>query len=122
MSLVFFLVRRALAKAFGGTNPMQQQGQQQRGHQPHANPRQPRQTANNSDVVETIWAGMSATQLRTSFGMPQSKQNIQGGEIWVYANLNGQGTETEITIENGIVSGWKDTVSPPPTLSQGERG
>jgi len=92
LSLIFYLVKRALARAFGQA---QQQTQQS--------------SSPSHDVVETIWAGMSVTQLRTTFGTPQSKRNIQGGEIWVYANLNGQGTETSITIQNGMVVSWQNT-------------
>lgn len=95
LSLIFYLVKRALARVFGQMQQTQQSTRQQSSSASH-------------DVVETIWAGMSINQLRTAFGTPQSKQNIQGGEIWVYANLNGQGTETAITIRDGVVSNWKN--------------
>ncbi len=104
MSLIFYLVKRALARTFGNMP------------EPHQQPN-PQNTSSSHDVVETIWAGMSVNQLRTTFGTPKSKQNSQGGEVWVYANLNGQGTETEITIENGMVAGWKDKVSSSSSLS-----
>jgi hypothetical protein len=101
LSLIFYLVKRALARAFGNVQQAQQSSRT------HADPYQQSSSAGH-DVVETIWAGMSINQLRTAFGTPQSKQNIQGGEVWVYANLNGQGTETAITIENGMVSNWSN--------------
>ena len=103
LSLIFYLVKRALARAFGAVQ------QTQASSRTHSDPYQ-QSSSPSHDVVETIWAGMSVTQLRTTFGTPQSKQNIQGGEIWAYANLNGQGTETSITIQNGMVVSWQNTI------------
>ena len=104
MSLIFYLVKRALARMFG-----QMQQQKQQSSRTHADPYQ-QSSSTGHDVVETIWAGMGVNQLRTAFGTPQSKQNIQDGEIWTYANLNGQGTETAITIQDGVVISWENTV------------
>jgi hypothetical protein len=103
MSLIFYLVKRALARAFGNVQQSQQSSRT------HADPYQ-QSSSTGHDVVETIWAGMGVNQLRTAFGTPQSKQNIQDGEIWTYANLNGQGTETAITIQDGVVISWENTV------------
>jgi hypothetical protein len=103
LSLIFYLAKRALARMFG------QMQQTQASSRTHPDPHQ-QSYSTGHDVVETIWAGMSVTQLRTTFGTPQSKRNIQGGEIWVYANLNGQGTETSITIQNGMVVSWQNTI------------
>lgn len=105
LSLIFYLVKRALARAFGAV----QQSQHSSRHSQSEHQNQ-QSSSPSHDVVETIWAGMSVTQLRTTFGTPQSKQNIQGGEIWAYANLNGQGTETSITIQNGMVVSWQNTI------------
>ena len=104
MSLIFYLAKRALARMFG-----QMQQQKQQSSRTHADPYQ-QSSSTGHDVVETIWAGMGVNQLRTAFGTPQSKQNIQGGEVWTYANLNGQGTETSITIENGMVKSWQNSI------------
>jgi hypothetical protein len=95
MSLIFYLAKRILAQIFN-SRPMSRSDDA-------PNP------VSQKDIVETIWAGMSRDQLHTSFGMPQSKENTQGGEVWVYANLNGQGTETSIVIEAGLVKSWKNT-------------
>lgn len=99
MSLIFYVVRRMLARTFGNMPQPQHPSQSQS---------TPRQSSSGHDVVETIWAGMSLDQLRTTFGTPLSKETIQGGEIWTYANLNGQGSRTSITIQNRQVTSWQD--------------
>lgn len=116
MSLIFFLVKRMLAKAFGAdmldpqahnrTTPQQRPSSSQPYSQRTAN-------QNTLDVVETMWVGMSADQLRAAFGVPLSKENIAGGEVWIYANLNGQGVQTAITIQNNLVAHWQDIRTPP---------
>ncbi len=101
---MMYLVKRALAKSFGN---MQQHNSQH----PH---QRPQSSQPQHDVVETIWAGMTTDQLRAAFGTPQSKENSkekneessEGGEIWIYSNLNGQGTRTAITVENQKVKSW----------------
>ncbi len=98
MSLIMYLVKRALAKSFGN---MPQQNSQHPQYKPQ--PSQPQH-----DVVETIWAGMTTDQLRTAFGAPQSKEKNEANEIWVYPNLNGHGTQTRITIENNAIKQWQD--------------
>ena len=105
LSLIFFVVKRALARAFGTV----QQSQNSSRHKQSEHQNQ-QSSSSHTDVVETIWVGMNVNQLRTTFGTPQSKQNIQSGEIWLYANLNGQGTETEISIQNGIVTSWQNNI------------
>ena len=104
ISLVMYLAKRALARAFG---------QMQQPQQPRSNP----QPAEGNDIVETMWAGMSIDQLRATFGTPQSKQATASGDIWVYANLNGQGTETSITITNGVVTSWQNAPSEKKAIS-----
>lgn len=97
MSLVFFMVKRILARAFGNMPSSNN-------HQPHTDSRSANQ--NSNDVVETIWAGMSATQLRATFGTPFKKENVKSGEIWTYANLNGIDTETDVSIKDNQVTNW----------------
>lgn len=58
------------------------------------------------DIVDTVWAGMSAAQLQKNFGAPQNKYMSGTQEIWTYTNLNGQNRETSITLENGVVTRW----------------
>ena len=99
-----YLVKRALAKSFG---QMPQQNSQHP-QQPYQRPQSSHPRPPQHDVVETIWAGMTTDQLRTTFGTPQSKENSDGREIWVYSNLNGQGTRTAITIQNGVIKQWQD--------------
>ena len=96
MALVFYVVKRVVTKAFGDMpsyNPQPHPAQQNTPHQ---------------DIVETLWEGMSAGQLRQSFGSPQEIVRSGNSEVWVYANLNGQNTPTSVTLENGIVTYWHD--------------
>lgn len=69
------------------------------------------------DIVDTVWEGMRAEQLEKSFGLPKSKMTSGTQEIWIYTNLNGQGTETSITLENGIVVFWQDAAVPQRVIS-----
>lgn len=116
MSLIFYLVKRMLAKAFGVDAFNPQNGRKTAPKQPSQPYSNYQQTANQNalDVVETMWVGMSAQQLMSAFGSPSTKQIVAGGEIWTYANLNGNGTQTAVTIQNGLVSSWqnKQTNSP----------
>jgi hypothetical protein len=92
-SLILFLLRRALSKAFGTPPPYNQ-------------PNTP--NTNGHDIVETLWAGMSAQHLQKTFGNPLKKTIIAGGEIWTYANLNGSGSRTDVTLSQGMVEKWQD--------------
>ena len=119
-SLMMFLVKRMLAKAFGMSAGDLRHTAQKRAYQPSAghtarNPYTQRSTANQNhvDVIETLWVGMSVEQLKSAFGMPQSKQTVAGGEVWTYANLNGQGTQTIVSITGGKVASWQDISSRP---------
>jgi len=112
MALIFYLVKRALTRTFGNMPQQTENGAQQNHTQNTYNP------SPTHDVVETIWAGMSVAKLKRTFGAPVRTQNVAGGEVWTYTNLNGHGTETAITIQNGVVLGWQDTPHPaPPSLS-----
>lgn len=106
MSLVFMLVQRMLKRAFGAATA---QHPDTMGNTPSPHP------APNDNVVETIWAGMPAPQLRRTFGEPRTVNMTQNGEVWTYANLNGQGTRTAITIERGIITTWQDIRDPLPS-------
>jgi hypothetical protein len=96
MSLIMYLVKRALTKSFGSMQGAQQP------------PRPQNQRAEGHDIVETIWAGMSTAQLRTSFGAPKTINPATNGEVWIYTGLNGQGIDTAITIENNSVKHWQN--------------
>jgi hypothetical protein len=52
MSLIFYLVKRALARAFGNVQQSQQSSRT------HADPYQ-QSSSTGHDVVETIWAGIN---------------------------------------------------------------
>lgn len=105
VSLMMYLVKRMLAKAFGA-GPINSQ--------PHQNPKNwnPNRTSsanqNRQDIVETMWVGMSASQLVNSLGPALTKDYSGNREIWTYLNLKGQGTKTAVAIENGIVVNWQD--------------
>ena len=111
MSLMMYLVKRALSKALGGHMP----GAQNR-TRPHPSSQTSQQNTysrptshqNQDDVVETIWVGMSTDQLRRSFGAPLQRETVANGEIWSYANLNGQGIQTRVAIHKHAVTGWQD--------------
>lgn len=96
MSLIMFLVKRALAKSFGSMQDGQQSAQPQN------------RRAEGHDIVETIWAGMSTAQLRNTFGRPKTINPATNGEVWIYTGLNGVGIDTAVTIENNLVKHWHD--------------
>lgn len=106
---MMYLVKRALSKAFNGQMPQTPRGHQRQSQQPSKNTyAHTSANQNHHDVVETMWVGMSTEQLRRSFGWPLQKETSVEGEVWIYANLNGQGTQTSITIQNAAVTGWQD--------------
>lgn len=104
MALMFFIIKRALKKAFGGSVDM---GSFDINNPPHA-----RNTPDQQDdtIVETIWAGMPAQQLIKTFGQPQTvtKTGINS-EVWVYPIFNGKLEPTEIQIENEAITKWQTT-------------
>lgn len=113
MSLVFFLVRRALTKTFGQMNGPQPDVSRH----PHAPRPTPSRPTQQSDIIETIWVGMSTAQLRQSFGEPTTIQRNGAREIWSYPRLDGQhGHTTEITVENGLITKWQDVEDTLPSL------
>lgn len=114
MAFVFYLVKRALTKAFGGD--MFGQASSGGGAAPDSSSSSATSYPTR-DIVDTVWEGMRAEQLEKSFGLPKSKMTSGTQEIWTYANLNGQGTETSITLENGIVVFWQDAAVPQRAIS-----
>lgn len=110
MSLVFFLVKRALAKALGGMPP-----QMQTRNNPPASASAPAPSAApppastpTAEVIETIWAGMSATELESTFGAPATRTKTDTGDVWVYSDMDGGHTNTAIIIEGGVVKSWSN--------------
>lgn len=121
MSLVFFLVRRALTKAFGQMNVPQQGTSHQTRHQPHPTAEQPPR-APQGDIIETIWVGMSTEQLRQSFGEPTTIKRNGQIEIWSYPRLDGQqGHTTEVTLENSVITKWQDVEDTLPQIENSAR-
>lgn len=104
---MMLLVKKMLAKAFGfDAMPPQTASPKHRKTNPYKNNSA---NQNSLDIVETIWVGMSSAQLMKSFGPALTKQYRGNQEIWTYLNLNGQGTQTAIAIENGVVVNWQDS-------------
>lgn len=105
-SLMMLLVKKMLSRAFGVEAINPQDAPKQRKTNPYKNNSA---NQNSLDIVETIWVGMSTAQLVKSFGPALTKQYRGTQEIWTYLNLNGQGTQTAIAIENGVVVNWQDS-------------
>ncbi len=104
MAFIFFLIKRAMKRAFGDVADMERQAQQARPSQRH-------QTS-SQDVIETIWDGMSSAHLIDSFGAPDQKlRSSPIGEIWIYRHMAGRTSPTEIHIENGSVTKWQAAAS-----------
>jgi hypothetical protein len=106
VALIFYLVKRLLARAFGQMNqPVDIQKSKDessdifevRGHQPR-----------DQNVVETIWVGMTASQLIAAFGHPQRTEKKGPQDIWVYTNITGHGAETAISLDQNRVSDWQN--------------
>jgi hypothetical protein len=108
-TLMMFLVKRMLSKAFGVNMPNPQNADRQKKPNPYKNNSA---NQNSLDIVDTIWVGMSVAQLLKSFGPALTKQYRGSREIWTYLNLKGQGTQTAVAIENGSVVNWQDMRSP----------
>jgi len=102
MAFIFFLIKRAMKRAFGNVADFDQQAQQdQRTGQAHRPP-------HSADIIETLWDGMSTSQLVASYGQPDQKyRENQTREIWTYMRMTGRTAPTEITIENGSVTKWQ---------------
>lgn len=101
------LVKRMVTKAFGADAIHAQEARAQ--SHAKSNPyKNNNANQNTSDVVETIWVGMSTAQLVKTFGPALTKQYSGTREIWTYLNLRGQGAKTAIAIQNGIVVNWQD--------------
>jgi len=99
MALIFFLIKRAMKRAFGNVADFDQQAQQTR--QAHRPP-------HSADIIETLWDGMTTSQLIASYGQPDQKyRDGQAREIWTYTRMTGRTDPTEITIENGSVTKWQ---------------
>lgn len=105
MSMLFFLIQRALAKAFG--QAAERTGDTSSPHRQHS----------TQDIVETIWVGMSASQLRNSFGSPKAIRPTPSGEVWTYSNLSHVGGDTDVVMGNGVVQSWGN--KPSAALSAG---
>lgn len=105
VSLMMYLAKRVISKAFGVDAISPKSAQPQRKSNPY---KTNSANQNSQDVVDTIWVGMSVDQLLKSFGEALTKQYVAGGEVWTYLNLNGQGTQTAITIRNGMIVTWQD--------------
>ena len=113
LSLIGYLIKRALSRAFGGQNPFDPAS-------PHSHRHDQPTRQHDANVIETIWVGMKTDQLLKNFGSPQSKQVIPYGAVWTYANLNGAaGTETEVTIQHDAVVSWQDKRREPPAAITG---
>lgn len=97
ISLILFMLKRALSRAFGNME----------GLDSAQNAPQPRKYQNDGSVVETLWAGMTPAQLTATFGPPSSKNKTgPNSEVWTYSMFGGKPDPTQITIENGMVTGW----------------
>jgi hypothetical protein len=103
-SLMMMLVKKMLSKAFGVDAINPQNAPQQRKQNPYKNNSA---NQNSLNIVETIWVGMSTAQLIKSFGPALTKQYRGTQEIWTYLNMSGQGTQTAIAVENGIIVNWQ---------------
>ncbi|HOO49884.1 MAG TPA: hypothetical protein PLK94_01200 [Alphaproteobacteria bacterium] len=101
MAFIFFLIKRALQRAFGDVASMQAEAQN--------DPTRAARHGNTSDIIETIWIGMSADQLRMTFGAPTSKEKVSfTQENWIYQKWQGRDTPTKVTLENNKVTSWEE--------------
>lgn len=70
----------------------------------------PKGQAPDQNVVETIWVGMTVSQLIAAFGHPQRTEKKGTQDIWVYTNITGHGAETAISLDQNRVSDWQNHV------------
>ncbi|MDY0029040.1 MAG: hypothetical protein RBR86_03760 [Pseudobdellovibrionaceae bacterium] len=109
MAFIFFLIKRALQRAFGDVAAMRQAGTQN-------DPSRAANHSSTSDIIETIWIGMSSDQLRMTFGAPTSKEKLSfTQENWIYQKWQGRDTPTKVTLENNRVTSWEEL--PPPQIT-----
>jgi len=95
IGLILFMVRRIIARAFGNIQEAQNNATPPHRHQ------------NDGSVIETIWAGMTTTQLTRTYGEPERKNKIgPDSEVWTYSNFEGSPLPTDVTIQHGKVTGW----------------
>lgn len=116
-TLIIYLIKRMLTKAFGNMPAHDRSYHPEHSEQFGRAGSSEWRTPPDHNIVDTLWEGMSAGQLRQSFGSPQEVVRSGESEVWVYANLNGQNTTTSVTLENGIVTYWRDTNIPRKAIS-----
>ena len=98
--------KRIMSRALGIEAKAAPSGSQKKSY-PYKN-NSANQNRSGTDIVETIWVGMKAEQLVQSLGPALTKQYQGNREIWTYLNLKGQGTQTAIALQNGVVVNWQD--------------
>jgi hypothetical protein len=64
----------------------------------------------NALLTQTIWQGMTAEQLRDSWGEPaaieQKVMKTKVREVFKYKPLGRNRFRDKVTLENGIITGW----------------
>ena len=96
--LIFAMIGRMLERALGGSMNGSM-GDGERGPMSDSLKR-PRTQQPNDNIIDTIWVGMSATQMQSTLGRPVSQQsNPDGSFLWSYPNM-------DVTLERNAVKGW----------------
>ena len=63
-----------------------------------------------SDLADHLWVGLTAEQVRQSFGDPAGVERkvmaTRTREIWKYGQTGQNRYALRITLDNGVVTGW----------------
>lgn len=106
VALIFYLVKRLLTKVFGQMNrPVDREKPKNQSSDIFG---VSRGQAPDQNVVETIWVGMTTSQLIAAFGHPQRTEKKGPQDIWVYTNITGNGAETAISLFQNRISDWQN--------------
>jgi hypothetical protein len=111
VALVTRIVKRALAK-------QQQQAQMRTQTSPRPSPAKPDPVIKDAPykswaVTDTIFQGMSKTELIAAYGEPATRMKASDvSEIWTYGSSNSANDNgMTVTIESGFVTDWTEAAS-----------